>query len=117
MKVLNIILVLSFLYSCYNRACSGLASKASQCNEDSIFDTKKYHRCCFVEAEAEKDSSEFRIKLCYPVEKSVYNNITALLNEATKNVRKIYDIDVKVKVDCNCYYINISILLLALLLL
>ncbi len=116
MKVLYLLLVLTFLYSCYSRECTGLATKASECN-DALLDTKKYYRCCYVDAEAEKYGSEFKFKFCVPVVESVYKNITALINEATKKAKQMADVEFKVSVDCNCNYIGVSILLIALLLL
>ena len=95
MKVVNLILILAFLSLSYNRKCEGLATKASECN-DAEFDTSEYYRCYYIDSEAEKDSSEFKIKFCSPVTKSDYYNITALINEATKQVRQKTDIDVKV---------------------
>ena len=116
MKAFNLLLVLTLISAFYCRDCSGFAEKASICNQ-ADFDLNLYYRCCFIEAAVSQSGSELTIRMCTPVTRALYNNVTALVDEATRKVREQITLDFKVSVDCTSNYINISILFLILLLL
>ena len=116
MKALYLLLVLTLISAFYSRECEGLAQKASECNQ-ADFNTTIFYRCCFIEAEMSMAGSEITVRACSPVTKIMFDNVTALIEEATKEMKKQIPADFKVRVDCTSNYINISILFLILLLL